>query len=158
MKKVLIGAIAGLLACWGCTGAAFADDEADTALSYCADMQQKIDALVDYAKTTCIPAKGKTGMDFIFLSDQPVFSQEAAKKGWLIVVVAVAGDTFNKVPLKTEQLIVADQDMMKSRKAFKIPAGTARSLQKKVKAGQIGLDAMYSEIGNSMTPYSIPAQ
>ena len=44
-------------------------------------MEQNINVTVTYTTTKCVPAIDKCGMYFIFVSSEPVFSVEAAKKG-----------------------------------------------------------------------------
>lgn len=138
------------------SGGAAADERADRAIKYCNEMQQQIDAIVTYTRTICVPGQGNAGMSFIFISDQPVFSVEASKKPWLMVVVGVFGNIFNSNSMTTDELIVSDASMMRVRKAFRIPSTTAREIQRKVKADQMGLEEMYSRISAAMRPYEIP--
>jgi hypothetical protein len=61
--------------------------------SICYQVQRSMNAMVDYTDTSCLPASGKAGaLSFVVLSSQPVLSVaslEAAKKAWLLAVVAV---------------------------------------------------------------------
>jgi len=50
--------------------------------SICYEVQNAVNALVDYTQTSCLPSGGKDGVfSFIVISNQPVFSVEASKKG-----------------------------------------------------------------------------
>ena len=133
-----------------------ADDESTLALGYCAEMENNINALVDYTTTKCLPVKGSAAPSFVFISSAPVFSVEASKKGWLVVVVAAFGNTFNAVSTKTDELIVSDATLMGARQAYRIPSAVARKLQRQVKAGEIDPEAMYQGILVAMEPYRIP--
>ena len=135
---------------------AIADAQASEAIRICNKMERQIDLLVEYTKTLCLPAQGRNGVSFIFVSQEPVFSSEASKKGWLVVVVAAFGATFNANAMKSDEVIFSDVSMMKSRSAFRMPAKTARTLQRRVKNGEITIDSMYERITAAMEPYSIP--
>lgn len=147
-------AIAFSVICASPTGAA--DDEVNLALRYCAEMTGKINTLVDFTNTDCFFGKGKKGMDFIFVSSRPVFSAEQSKMGWLLVVVASFGKTFNANAMKTESVIVSDASMMKQRQAYRIPSPLARELQRLAYNGEIELETMYARLIAAMEPFSIP--
>ena len=130
----------------------------ETGQALCYQIEKMINALVDYTKTSCLPTAGKDkeSHSFILLSSQPVFSGAASKKGWVLVAVAATSDALNKnASVKAEELWLSDANQMKSRTAYVIPAALAKSLQRKIKADQISLDTMYSEISKSMSQKSI---
>src|SRR5262245_51231099 len=62
-------------------------DETLIAMGLCSSMESKINVLVDYTVTKCLPAPDAGGTSFIFISSKPVFDAEAAKKAWMLVVV-----------------------------------------------------------------------
>ena len=136
-------------------GTARADDEAVMAQGYCAQMENYINYLVEFTQTKCIPGKEPEGMSFIFISEKPVLSVPDSFKAWMIVVTAAFGNTFNANSMKTSFLVVTDMNTVAQKKGFKIPAKTARALQKKLKSDQISLEAYYAGIERDMVPYSV---
>ena len=132
---------------------------AEKGQAMCYQIEKTINALVDYTQTSCLPtgAKQKNAYSFILLSSQPVFSVEPSKKAWLLVAVAAVGDILNKSEsVKAEELWLSDVNLMKNRVAHVFPAPLSKSLQRRVKAGQLGVEAMYSEISKNLTQKSIP--
>ena len=152
MRRLL--ATAGILACMA-PSLARADLDADLAISYCTQTQDQINLLVDYTLTKCLPGKDPGGMSFIYISTKPIFEVEAAKKAWLLVVVASFGLKFNSVAMPSDSPIVSDVSLMKNRMAYRIPSALARKLQRQVHDGEIGLDEMYRQIVAGMSTYSV---
>jgi hypothetical protein len=130
----------------------------DKGQAICYEAQNMVNGLVDYTNTTCIPSLTSTGaLSFIFLSSQPVFSSESSKKAWLLVVVASVGKIFNEQSsLKAGDLVVSDANQMKNRVAYTITVSTAKSLQRQVYSGQLGLEGMYTAISKSLVRKDIP--
>ena len=126
--------------------------------SICYEVQNAVNALVDYTQTSCLPAAGKTGtLSFIVLSSQPVFFVEASKKAWLLVVVASVGKTLNEQSsLKTDELCLSDVNLMKSRVAYVLPTSLAKSLQRQVYNEQIDLEEMYAAIKKNLVRKTVP--
>lgn len=126
--------------------------------SICYEVQNYVNALVDFTKSTCVPSGGKEGaLSFIIISSEPVLSVEAAKKAWLLVVVGSLGKTLNDQPsLKVDELWLSDTNHMKNRIAFVLQADIAKSLQKKAYNGQIELDEMYAKIQKNLEKKRIP--
>lgn len=108
----------------------------------CYQIEKVVNALVDYAQTSCLPTAGRSPgtHSFILISSKPVFSVEASKKGWLLVAVAATGDALNKsASVKADELWLSDANEMKSRTAYVLPAALARSLQQQIKGDKISL-------------------
>jgi len=126
--------------------------------SICYEVQNAVNALVDYTQTSCLPSGGKAGaLSFIVLSSQPVFSVEASKKAWLLVVVASIGKSLNEQPsVKTDELWLSDANLMKNRVAHVLPTSLAKSLQRQVYNGQIDLEGMYAAIKKHLVQKTIP--
>jgi hypothetical protein len=126
--------------------------------SICYEVQNAVNALVDYTETSCLPGGGKAGaLSFIVVSSQPVFSAEASKKAWLMVVVASVGKTLSERPsLKVDELWLSDSNLMKNRVAYSFPAALAKSLQRKVSSGQIDLERFYAAITRNLAQRTIP--
>jgi hypothetical protein len=126
--------------------------------SICYEVQNAVNALVDYTQTSCLPSAGKAGaLSFIVLSTQPVFSVQASKKGWLLVAVASIGKTLDEQPsVKADELWLSDTNLMKSRVAHVFPASLAKSLQRQVYNGQIDLEGMYAAIKKNLVQKTIP--
>ena len=131
---------------------------AERGQAFCYQIEKLVNGLVDYTQTSCFPAasSGKS-YSFVLVSSQPVFSVEESKKGWLLVAVAAVGDTFNKNPsVKAGELWLSDAARMKDRNAYVMNASVAASLQRRVKADQIDLEGMYSEIVRNLKLKTIP--
>jgi len=131
---------------------------AEKGQALCYQIEKMVNALVDYTQTSCLPTAGKSqgSYSFILLSSQPVFSVEASKKGWVLVSVAAAGDALNKnVSVKAEEIWLSDANQMKNRIAYIMPSELAKSLQRRIKADEINLDTMYSEISKNLIQKSI---
>ena len=125
----------------------------------CFQIERFINTLVDYTHTSCVPMFGteKRAFSFALISTKPVLSVEAAKKGWIISAVGSAGEILNRNPsLKVDQLFLSDVERMKSRVAYMVSANVVKSLQRRIKADQIGIEAMYSEVSKNMTRQVAP--
>lgn len=124
----------------------------------CYQIQNSVNALADFTQTSCLPSAGSTpgSYSFIVLSSNPVFSVEASKKAWLIVAIAAAGDSLNKQSsVKADELWLSDAALMKNRTAHVFPASLAKSLQRRVKNGQLDLEGMYSEIKRNLVQKTV---
>jgi hypothetical protein len=131
---------------------------AEKGQAMCYQIEKAINALVDYTHTSCLPTNGKSpgSHSFVLISSQPVFSVEPSKKAWLLVAVAVVGNTLNKnTAIKAGELWLSDVYLTKNRVAHVMSASTAKSLQRRIKADQISLETMYSEILKNLTPRSV---
>ncbi len=150
MRCVLVGFI--LLP--GLAGA----QSAQKGLSICEHIEKNINVLVDYTRTSCFPSSGNVrgAYSFIIISSKSVFSIEASKKAWLLVAVASVGDALNKDDsVKADELWLSDANLMKDRVAYVMPVGTAKSLQRQIRANQITLEAMYTQILKCLTRRTI---
>jgi len=125
--------------------------------SICYEVQNAVNALVDYTQTSCLPSGGKAGaLSFIVVSSQPVFSVEASKKGWLLVVVASVGKTLNEQPsIKADELWLSDANLMKNRVAYVFPMSLAKAIQRQIYNGQIDLEGMYVAIKKNLVQKTI---
>lgn len=124
----------------------------------CYQIEKTINALVDYTQTSCLPTRGNLpgNYSFIVLSSQPIFSVEPSKKAWLLAAVAAVGEAMNKnASVKADEVWLSDGNLMKNRIAHVMSADTSKSLQRRIKADQITLDAMYSEISKNLTRKTI---
>jgi hypothetical protein len=88
----------------------------------CYRIEDFVNALVDYTTTQCIPApedQKKDLVSFILVSGKPIFNLEAAKKGWLVAVVAAVGKVMRDNPkLPAGKVIVTDTSLLKQRRGF----------------------------------------
>lgn len=131
----------------------YAEDETYKAEALCSRVVTEVNIMIEWTKTVCIPTRGKKpgAYSFIIISAQPVFSADKSKKGWLLVVAASIGKNLNKIPLNAEELWLSDAYLTKSYVTHILPAHIAKSLQRQIKADQITLDMMYSEISKNLT-------
>jgi hypothetical protein len=134
--------------------------EADRAVAACADIEGMIDGLVDYTDTKCLPAAAaaSAGASFIIISEQPVFSVDASKKGWLLASLGAVGFVLNeeRPSFKADEVIFSDVQRMKERTGYVIKVSVLKSLQRKVKADELSLEAAYTEMLSGMRPMTLP--
>jgi hypothetical protein len=148
MRKFLVVAVSLLF--WPSTTIA---QSANKGEALCYQIQNSVNALADFTDTRCFPSAGNTpkSLSFIILSSKPVFSVEASKKAWVLVAVAASGDSLNKQSsIKADELWLSDTNLLKGHIAYVIPASLAKSLQRRVKNGQINIETMYSEINRNL--------
>lgn len=122
---------------------------ADIGRALCYDIEKTINALATFTTTSCFPAKGKAAgaVSLLILSDQPVFDDAKARKGWLLIAVAAVGSSLNDRPeVRADEVLFSDAVRTQSRIGYVLQAATAKMLQRKVKSEQIGIDAMYAAI------------
>jgi hypothetical protein len=123
----------------------------------CDGVQGYVNMLVDYTKTTCIPADvSDDTFTLLVLASEPIFSVKDSKKAWLVAVVLSVGKAMNDQPdVKAGELYVADANM-ETDVAYFLPIELAKSLQKEVSAGQRKLQAMYEEIKKHLVRKELP--
>jgi hypothetical protein len=129
-------------------------------LAVASEMQDIVNTLVDYTSTTFIPAAGtKSGTySFIALSEEAIFELPDAKRGWLVVAVAAAGQVLREHgDIQADQIVVSDSSLMGQRRAYAIDAATAKSLQRRVSSGEITLEKMYADILAALEDYEFPS-
>ena len=145
-------AIAVSLTCCATATAQQTQQQLDTATAVCYGVQTSTNTLVTYTETMCIPSPGKEGASsFLVISSEPVFSAEASKKAWLLVVVAVIGKEMNDRPtFRGDEVWVSDVNQTKARVAYVLPTSLTKSLQSRAYNGQIDLDQMYAEITRNL--------
>lgn len=149
---VLASASAALFWCLSATA-----QSVEKGQSVCYEVENAVNALVDYTQTKCLPTGGKAGaLSFIVISSEPVFSVEASKKAWVLVAVASIGKTMNNQPsVKVDELWLSDVNQMKGRVAHVIPMSLAKSLQRQAYDGQIDLDGMYAAIKKNLVQKTV---
>src|SRR5579864_7324683 len=131
--------------------AAVSDQEALVAMGLCSEMEGYVNSLVDFSTTKCIPEFDKLGVNFIFVTEKPLFSVESAKKAWLITVVGAYGKTLSeRGNYKVDSLYLADAEMAKVVSYQTMKGSVAKELSRKVRAGEIDLNAMYARILSSL--------
>ena len=131
----------------------------DKGNSICYEVQNDMNTLVDYTQTRCWSApsdRDSNLLSFIVISSKPIFSVEAAKKGWVLGAVAAIGKTLNDAPsVKTDQLWLSDANLMKKQIAYVLPTSLARSLQREAFQGRIGVETMYARIRENLIEKTI---
>jgi hypothetical protein len=152
LKLAIVSAIISL---WSMSSLA---QSADQGQAICYEVQNTVNALVNYTETKCIPvAKETEAISFIVISSEPVFSRETSKKAWVLVVVASIGKSLNQRPrVKTNELWLSDINQMKSRVSYAIPVSVAKTLQRQIVNDKLDLDEMYSIIKKRLIRKVIP--
>lgn len=131
---------------------------ADVGMSICYAAEKTINGLVDYTNTNCLPSAGRAGaQSFLVISDEPVFSNAASKKGWVIVVVGAIGKAMNaRSTLKGDELWMSDMKQTANRVAYVIPVSLAKSLQRRIYNEEITLEQFYAEVQKNMVRKTVP--
>lgn len=133
---------------------AASNNDALVALGLCKDMEQQVDAIVDYTQTKCIPALSDHGNNFIFVSSKPVFSVEAAEKAWILIVTSAYGHEFNKMSdYRVGNVYLADTTMVPALRYYVLSGELAKKLQKEMYEGQVTPATAWDRIVASMKPY-----
>jgi hypothetical protein len=131
-------------------------DEPGQFLELCSGLERQINLLVTYTQTKCIPGTGATKgtVDLILLSEKSVFTSDAHKKGWLMVVVAAVGKAMNDNPRRVlGRIVVSDLALTAQRRAFWLPASIAPGLQRQVHSGGLELDEFYRRISGALKEF-----
>ena len=139
----------------------YSDDEDLRARGACHMIEYYVNSLVNYTNTKCLAGAGeqKGTIGLILISEKPIFTMEAEKKCWLIVVVGAIGRTMADNPnLKIDTIVVCDTNMLAKGKAFSFPGILAKNLQQKLYNDEINLEQLYKQLIISLKEYSIPAQ
>ena len=111
-------------------------DESLEAAGLCHNIENLMNALVDYTRTKCFPSSDHGAISFVLIAEEPIFSVKASKKPWLIVTVGAVGKTMNEHPkIKSSNVFVSDMNLMKERKSYKYPIALAKTLQRQARAG-----------------------
>jgi hypothetical protein len=127
------------------------------AIEVCFDIEQALHGLVPYTVTQCLPSQDAHGLSFMVISAKPIFSIYGAKKVWLTGIVGVMGKALNDhQELVVESVWVSDGGLMAKHQAFAFPGGFAKDLQRKAKADQIRLEALYPDVTKAMRKHPIP--
>ncbi len=109
----------------------------------CYEIENFINPMFNATFTKCLPPAGMEPgtTSLILISEKRVFSDEAAKKAWLVAVVGAVGYVANQHhDLRLHNVIVSDVARMKERRAWKLPGETVKSLQRRVHDGEINFD------------------
>lgn len=157
LKTTLVRAWIGPALLVSMQGVAAGDFE-DKGKAFCYELEKNINYLVDYTRTACIPTRGAGSQhSFILISEQPVFSVEVSKQGWVLGIVDVAGSLMNQdSSLKVDQLVLSDVNQMKKRVAYAMPATLAKSLQRRAKADQLTFEQLLTESMAGLKRQSVP--
>ena len=93
-------------------------DESLEAAGLCHNIENLMNALVDYTATKCFPSSAHGAISFALIAEKPIFSVKASKKPWLLVTVGAVWKTMNEHPkIKSSSVYVSDTNLMKDRKA-----------------------------------------
>lgn len=131
-------------------GSTYATDPVD---EFCQRVSRNIDTLASSFRTTCLPAAGgKPGVNSaLLIADAPVFGTEKSKKAFLIVACAAAGSEMNtNARLRLNELWFSDVERTKQRVALSIPASECKSMQSRVHAGNMSIEALYSRLESKL--------
>lgn len=132
-------------------------DESLEAAGLCHNTENLMNALIDYTSTKCFPGSDHGAISFVLVSEKPIFSAKASKKGWLVVTVGAVGKTMNEHPkIKSSDVFVSDMNLMKDRKGYKYPIALARKLQRQASADQIEIEELYKQLDKALVPFSVP--
>lgn len=135
-------------------------DESPQADNLCRKIEMTMNALVDSARTTCMPISVHKAVSFLLISGKPIFSEKSAtRKEWLIATVgAVANAMTAHTTIKNADVFVSDRNMMKERRGYRYPIALAKTLQQQTRAHQMGLEELYQQLSGALVPTPIPSK
>jgi hypothetical protein len=113
---------------------------------------------VTYTTTKCLPSSGgrKNVLSPVLIASAPIFSAEAAKKRWLIVVVGAVGKVMQDNPsMGVKEVWVSDVNLTKARKAFSFSGALAKRLQSKASPDEITPEQLYSQLSKELKQQEI---
>ncbi len=142
--EALVYFLFGGLALLVCSAAAVAElSQADQ--EKCREVEKAINDAVEHTETTCVySAEKPKAISFHVTSTEPVFGNAAKKKAWIVGVVTALGKVMNDHhKTKVDELWVADQEQEKHGIGRVMPVSLAKSLQRSVEDGKIGIDQLY---------------
>lgn len=160
MEEIKMMARLALVMFLTATCASANDRRTDAWKAICADAERYVNALVDYTSTRCFPTTGKEGaLSVLMIAEKPVLSSPAAKKAWLIVVVASLGKVLNERPkLKVDEIYVSDVARTKQRQAYILPLSKTKTWQRAMHNGTKSVDSTYIEIERALRVTTVPAR
>lgn len=129
--------------------------------AFCFDVENMLATLIGTGEARCLPSAGKTAgtSNPILIYARNVLSDPAKKQPTLLMTVAVVGKAMrDSSGIRIGDVVVSDIGSMKDRWALKFPGSLAKSLQIRMSADQIGLDAAYAELLKSTSKYAISAK
>lgn len=119
----------------------------DAARRICDRASKNINILADFTHTDCMVTKDASGFTLIFVSLDPIFAVDKAKKPFLIVLVGAIGAELNAKPNSHITSVgFMDKELGKKRTYFFIPTKDVARLQKAISSDQINLEDFYSGI------------
>ena len=127
----------------------------------CYEIENSINAMFIGTFTKCWPAAGMEHgtTSLLLISEKGVFSDGAAKKGWLAAVVGAVGYVANQHPeFRLYNVIVSDVAQMKERQAWKLPGETVKSLHRRVHDEEINANQFITGIFEAMREMPIPTK
>lgn len=158
-RQILVAACCGLAGVAGVEAAA-SDAAMDSGFAVCSMATTTINVVADFTTTACVPAGGDAAgrLSFIVIAQHPVFAMEKPKKGWLMLACASIGQQLNeRAKLRVHEIWFADTDLMKARTAYSMPAGSCKTLQRKVHGDTMTLDQMYQQMQGQLVKITLPA-
>lgn len=131
--------------------------EAREAAGLCENIESFINARVKYTHTTCLPVVEHGAVNFLLISEKPVFSVDSLKKAWLIWTVGAVGTVMNAHQnIKSSDVFLSDTKMRENRKSYKYPIALAKTLQRQAIADQIDIEDLYEQLNSVLVPVPIP--
>jgi hypothetical protein len=147
LANLLFGGLALLV----CTAAAIVElSQADQ--KKCREVEKAVDDSVRNTETTCMySAEKPEAISFRITSSERVFDDAAKKKAWIVAVVNAVGKVMNEHrKSKVDELWVADRKQEKRGIGRVIPVALAKSLQRSLDDGKIGVDQMYEVVKDKL--------
>ena len=122
----------------------------------CSEMSDIINTLADFSQTQCLPAQSSNGMDFVFVTEKPVFAVESAKKIWLLAMMAAVGFILNDNPeYQAGTISVTDVPTLAKKTYYSISAQTLKELQGKLKRNELDLTGAWNKLSAELKPASL---
>lgn len=131
--------------------------EARDAAGLCNNIESFINVRVKFTHTKCLPVIEHGAVNFLLISEKPLFSVESLKKAWLIWTVGAVGTVMNAHQnIKSSDVFVSDTKMRENCRSYKYPVALAQTLQRQVTADQIDIEDLYEQLNGVLVLVPVP--
>jgi hypothetical protein len=98
----------------------------------------------------------KRGRFLAVVSEQPVLSVPAAKKAWLLLIVAAVGKVLNDHPkLGCKALAMSDVASAQQKRSYALPCSSTKIIQSKINTDNLSPEAAWALIEGALAELPI---
>jgi hypothetical protein len=132
-----------------------AADNSEKAKAMCYDIENYINALVEFTITKCLPIGGAENVpvSVILVSEKHVLENDLQKKGWLLTSVGAVGLIFNRNNMEGDQIGFMEFKP-ENKNGLLFPITKAKKLQADIKSDKITLEEMWAGITGGLKQHT----